>query len=288
MNVRIFWIREMECMCAQLDLGLYSHPKEFWGNGVRAHVSSKGKIPSSGKISPQRRIEPTTLRQAGQWAQHTTNELFRPPIVTLNNSTMYNVGKAAQVAAEMNSYEISLFGLFETRWTHSGQVRLFSDETTILDTGHEEEDAPPPPLSLSLSLPPRPHWRSHLMLTKETQRALISWEVVVEHSSWSIESRPGHIHWEPLLSLWEDTGERKLFNNWKEGLIIKLPKEGDLRDCGNYRGIILLSVPDKVLNRILLEGMKTTVESKFRDHQAGFRQDRSCTDHIATLRNIIE
>ena len=34
----------------RLDLGLYSHPKEFWGNGVRTHVNSKGKIPSTGKI----------------------------------------------------------------------------------------------------------------------------------------------------------------------------------------------------------------------------------------------
>ena len=28
----------------RLELGLYSHPKEFWGNGVRTHVNSKGKI----------------------------------------------------------------------------------------------------------------------------------------------------------------------------------------------------------------------------------------------------
>ena len=31
----------------RLDLGLYSHPKEFLGNGVRTHVNSKGKIPST-------------------------------------------------------------------------------------------------------------------------------------------------------------------------------------------------------------------------------------------------
>ena len=36
----------------RLDLGLYSHPKEFLGNGVWTHVNSKGKIPSKGKISP--------------------------------------------------------------------------------------------------------------------------------------------------------------------------------------------------------------------------------------------
>ena len=32
----------------RLDLGLYSHPKEFGGNGIRNHVKSKGKIPSNG------------------------------------------------------------------------------------------------------------------------------------------------------------------------------------------------------------------------------------------------
>ena len=30
------------------DLGLHSHPKELWGNGVRTHAKSKGKIPSTG------------------------------------------------------------------------------------------------------------------------------------------------------------------------------------------------------------------------------------------------
>ena len=55
------------------DLGLYSHPKEFFGNGVRTHVNSNGKIPSMGKNPPQRRTEPMTLHNAGHQAQHTTN-----------------------------------------------------------------------------------------------------------------------------------------------------------------------------------------------------------------------
>ena len=75
---------------------------------------------------------------------------------------------------------------------------------------------------------------------------------------------------------------------WKEGLVIKLPKKGDLRDCSNYRGIMLLSVPGKVLNRILLERMKEAVDPKLRDQQAGFRRNRSCVDQIASLRIIVE
>ena len=64
----------------RLDLGLYSHPKEFEASGggvgggrdkVITHVNSKGKIPSTGKIllrggsNPQRCIkqdsQPNTL-----------------------------------------------------------------------------------------------------------------------------------------------------------------------------------------------------------------------------------
>ena len=34
----------------RLDLDLYSHPKAFWGNGVRTRVNSKWKMPSTGRI----------------------------------------------------------------------------------------------------------------------------------------------------------------------------------------------------------------------------------------------
>ena len=82
--------------------------------------------------------------------------------------------------------------------------------------------------------------------------------------------------------------EENIPDDWKEGYIIKLPKKGDLSLCKNYRGIMLLSTPGKVLNRILLDRMKATVDQHLRDHQAGFRKDRSCPDQIATLRIIIE
>ena len=39
----------------RLDLGFYSHPKEFWGNGVRSHVNSKRKIPSRASFSTHKR-----------------------------------------------------------------------------------------------------------------------------------------------------------------------------------------------------------------------------------------
>jgi hypothetical protein len=90
----------------------------------------------------------------------------------------------------------------------------------------------------------------------------------------------------PLFErIWE---EEDIPTEWKEGHLIKLPKKGDLGNCNNYRGITLLSVPGKVFNRVLLERMKNAVDPQLRDEQAGFRQNRSCTDQIATLRIIVE
>ena len=51
---------------------------------------------------------------------------------------------------------------------------------------------------------------------------------------------------------------------------------------------MLFSVQGKVFNRIMLERLKTAVDKKLRDHQAGFRKERSCIDQITTLRIIIE
>ncbi|KAK7095834.1 hypothetical protein V1264_005198 [Littorina saxatilis] len=88
-----------------------------------------------------------------------------------------------------------------------------------------------------------------------------------------------------FFKIWE---EEQVPSEWKEGYLIKLPKKGDLSACSNYRGITLLSIPGKVFNRVLLNRLKDAVNPQLRDHQAGFRKDRSCTDQIATLRIILE
>ena len=82
---------------------------------------------------------------------------------------------------------------------------------------------------------------------------------------------------EIFLSLFEEIWEEeKLHDDRKEGLIIKLPKKGDLRDCKTYRGVMLLSVPGKVLNRFLLERMKRAVDSVIT------RQVSDRTGHVLT------
>ena len=89
---------------------------------------------------------------------------------------------------------------------------------------------------------------------------------------------------ESFKQIWE---EGQIPEAWKTGLIFKLPKKGDLGDCNNWRGITLLSLTSKVFSRIVFSRL-IVLEKDLRPQQAGFRPGRSCSDHIFTLRQILE
>ena len=82
--------------------------------------------------------------------------------------------------------------------------------------------------------------------------------------------------------------EEKKPGEWRKGLLIKLPKKGDLRCCKNWRDFMLLNMASKVFCRVILERIKTVLDEKPREEQAGFRAGRSCTDQIVTLQTIVE
>ena len=75
---------------------------------------------------------------------------------------------------------------------------------------------------------------------------------------------------------------------WRKGMIVKLPKKESLSNCNNWRGITLLSIPGKVLSIILLNHLKYSTDLKLREQQVGFRSNRSCSEQVFMLRNIIE
>jgi hypothetical protein len=77
-------------------------------------------------------------------------------------------------------------------------------------------------------------------------------------------------------------------NDWRCGLLVKLLKKGDTANCDNWQSITLLSVPSKVLTRVLLNRIKEHVNVRLRKEQAGFRPNHSCIDQIKTLHIIIE
>ncbi len=71
-------------------------------------------------------------------------------------------------------------------------------------------------------------------------------------------------------------------------LIVPLPKKGDLTLMNNYRGISLMSVAAKVLNKVLLYRIRDQIDAILRRNQAGFRKGRGCTEQVHVLRRIIE
>jgi hypothetical protein len=77
--------------------------------------------------------------------------------------------------------------------------------------------------------------------------------------------------------------------DWKRGLIVPLWKgKGDPRDCNNSRGVTLLSVPGKVLARIILSRIRDHLLAHQRPEQSGFTPKKSTTDRILALRVLIE
>ena len=77
-------------------------------------------------------------------------------------------------------------------------------------------------------------------------------------------------------TFWE---QEKVPKTWKQGLIVKILKKGDLTECGNRRGITLTCVPSKVFGRVLIVRIRDGVNSKFRDEQAGFRTGRGTVEY---------
>ena len=91
---------------------------------------------------------------------------------------------------------------------------------------------------------------------------------------------------QPLFAaIWE---VKQQPDDWTEGVIVKIPKKGALSNCNNWRGITLLSVPSKILAKLIIMRISEAVDQRLRKEQAGFRKGRGCMDQIFTLRNIIE
>ncbi len=74
-----------------------------------------------------------------------------------------------------------------------------------------------------------------------------------------------------ISAVWE---QESIPQDWKKAIIIPVHKKGDRKECGNTRGISLLSVPGKVLTRVILNRIGKIIDEKLRDNQCGFRAGR--------------
>ena len=75
---------------------------------------------------------------------------------------------------------------------------------------------------------------------------------------------------------------------WKESIIVPIYKKGDKTDCNNYRDISLLPTTYTILSNILLSRLSRYTEEITGDHQCGVRCNRSTTDHMFCIRQILE
>ena len=67
-----------------------------------------------------------------------------------------------------------------------------------------------------------------------------------------------------------------------------IPKNGQLTDLNNWRGVSLLSVVVKVFARIVINRLVAIAECVLPDSQCGFRRGRACKDMIHAFNQLME
>ena len=87
--------------------------------------------------------------------------------------------------------------------------------------------------------------------------------------------------------VWE---EEKIPDKWKKGVIVKLPKKRDIRECSiNWRGVTLLTVPSKLFGRIIINRLDSDMgevpPSRFLSPET-YWSKRSAPQSVCTFRRF--
>ena len=77
--------------------------------------------------------------------------------------------------------------------------------------------------------------------------------------------------------------------SWTKGIIVPVPKKGDLSDVNNFRGITLTSIFSKLYSHVLDSRLRSWAEDNniFNDNQFGFRENKSTVDCLFILQSIV-
>jgi hypothetical protein len=82
--------------------------------------------------------------------------------------------------------------------------------------------------------------------------------------------------------------KKQLPRQWRESIFVLIHKKGDKSDLSNYRGTSLLWTSYEVLSNILLSRLILYADEIIGDYQCGSRRNRSTTDQIVYIRQILE
>jgi hypothetical protein len=88
-----------------------------------------------------------------------------------------------------------------------------------------------------------------------------------------------------INSVWN---EEKLPQQWKEFISVLINIKDVKTDCSNYRRILLLPTTYKILSNIFVSKLTPHVGEIIEDHQREFQRNRSITDQIFCIRQILE
>jgi hypothetical protein len=88
-----------------------------------------------------------------------------------------------------------------------------------------------------------------------------------------------------LNHIWQS---RRILKDWEVGLVFNVHKKGKANNCGNCRGITLLSTASKLYANILRNKWNKYPEEILGEEQCGFRTGRGCGDAIFTINQILE
>ena len=84
-----------------------------------------------------------------------------------------------------------------------------------------------------------------------------------------------------IIKVWE---EDHVPEAWKDANIVTIYKKGDRTECGNYRGISIISAAGKIFDRILLNRLSSHItQVVVPETQCGFRSNRITVDMIFCL-----
>ena len=76
-------------------------------------------------------------------------------------------------------------------------------------------------------------------------------------------------------------------DEWRKSVLVPFYKgKGDIKECGNYHGIKLMSHTMKLLERVIEARLRKEV--RVAEQQFGFMPGRSTTDTIFSLQMLLE